>query len=198
MGDVSTSLDLLALNFEALIVPSGTGTNEDGVGLRSARSPLRDRSIFPLPNSEVMPLTEFKNVEDTSILVRSLGIFRSMLNHYVAGDTSIRILIDGKEVKRVCPVPHRPGERSAPFDAVVPLNVDIPPGSTIRVEHDLTSHLPEEDVFKPTPYDLAVYVLYEHSDFSSDALVAVGEEELGNGELDLNNDGFNDFVDYDN
>lgn len=199
LGEVSTSLDLLALNFEALIVPSDTtSTNENGVGLRSARSPLRDRSIFPLPNSEAMPLTEFKNAKDTPILVRGLGIFRSMLTHYVAGDTLIRVLIDGKEAKRVCPMPHRPGERSAPFDAVVPLNIEIRPGSTIRVEHDLTSHFSDKVAFVPTPYDLAVYLLYEHSDFSSDALVVVGEEELGNGELDLNGDGFKDFVDYDN
>ena len=200
LGEVATSLDLLALNFEALIVPSDTGKggNEDGVGLRSARSPLRDRSIFPLPNSEVMPLTEFKNIKDGPVLVRGLGIFRSMLNHYVAGDTRIRVLIDGKEVKTVCPVPHKPDEKSAPFDAVVPLHVEIPPGSSIRIEHDLTSHFPGEDLYKPTPYDLAGYILYEHSDFSSDALIPIGEEELGQGELDLNSDGFSDFVDYDN
>lgn len=200
LGDVAASLDLLALNFQALIVPSdtGTGNNEGGLGLRSARSPLRDRSIFPLPNSEVMPLTEFKNAKDSPLLVRGLGIFRSMLNHYVSGDTRIRLLVDGKEVKTICPVPHRPGEKSAPFDAVVPLNVEILPESTLRVEHDLTSHFPEEVFYKPTPYDLAVYILYEHSDVSSDALIPIGEEELGNGELDLNSDGFNDFVDYDN
>jgi len=195
-GEVTTSLDLLALNFEALIVPSDV---KDHVGLRSVRSPLRDRSVVPLPYSEVMPFTEFKNVKSEPVTIVGLGIFRSMLGHYVAGDTLIRVIIGDKEVHRLCPVSHRPNEVSASFDAVVPLSATVPTGSTIRVEHNLTAHWPETPrVYKPTPYDLAVYILYERSDVSSDAaMVPTGEEQLGNGQLDLNNDGFPDYVDYD-
>lgn len=197
LGKVATSLDLLALNFEALIVPSDSRAVKDHVGLRSVRSPQRDRSVWPPPNSEVLPLTEYTNVKREPVIIRGLGIFRSMLSHSAAGDTLIRVLVDGKEVHRICPVPHRPSEQSAPFDAVVQLNIEIPAKSTIRIENEMTSRNPGKEVYEPTPYDLAVYILYEHSDFSSDALVATGEEELGNGELDLNNDGFADYVDYD-
>ena len=197
-GEVTTSLNLLALNFEALVVPSDKNVVKDSVGLRSVRSPLRDRSILPLPDSEVLPLTEFKNMKSEPVTIVGLGIFRSMLGHYVAGDTLIRVIVGDKEVHRLCPTSHRPNETSASFDAVVPLSVTVPIDSTIRVEHNLTAHLPGTRVYKPTPYDLAVYILYEHSDVSSDVMVPTGEEELGNGQLDLNNDGFAEFVDYDN
>ena len=189
-GKVGTSLDLLALNYEALIVPSNNNVVMEHVGLRSVRSPLRDRSVLPLPNSEVLPLTMFKNTKPEPVTVHGLGIFRSMLGHYVFGDTLIRVLVDGRELGRFCPTPHRPSETTSPFDAVVPLSINIPSDSIIRVEHNLTAHMQGRRVYKPTPYDLAVYILYEHPDVSSDALIATGEDELGNGELDLNNDGF--------
>ena len=197
LGMVSTSLDLLALNFEAVIVPSTNEQVKTHVGLRSVRSPLRDRSVFAWPNSEVLPLTEFKNNKSSPVTIHGLGIFRSMLEHYVSGDTIIRVLIDGKLIKEICPAPHRPNATSAPFDAVVDMNVDIPPGSIVRVENRLSSFDPGQTTYRPTPYDLAVYILYEHTDSSSDALVPTGEDALGDWKLDLNNDGFPDYVDYD-
>ena len=217
IGKVKTSLDLLALHFEATLVPITKDESHRKPALRSARIPQRDRAEPPwMPKEEVAPLTMYQNSADHPVIIRGLGIFRSMLDHYIAGDTLIKLFVDEREVIRYCPPPHRPGERSAPFDDVLSLNATVMPGQVVRVEHTLSSFLPDRykyliktgylaDEFVPASYDLALYVLYdqETNDFGGkDALVpyeeiVVSGRGTDNDKLDLNDDGEPELIDYD-
>ena len=210
IGKVKTSLDLLALHFEATLVSITKDESHRKPALRSARIPQRDRAEPPsMPKEEAAPLTMYQNTADHPVIIRGLGVFRSMLDHYIAGDTLIKLFVDEREVIRYCPPPHRPSESSAPFDDVLSLNATVMPGQVVRVEHTLSSFMPDRykardtaDVFVPASYDLALYVLYdqETNDFGGkDALVPYEEIPVpgGDDKLDLNDDGEPELIDYD-
>ena len=211
LGKVTTNLDLLALNFEALIVPV-RNENKPTQGLRSVRIPQRDRSSMPFLNTEdALPLTSYKNIGDHPIPLRRLGIFRSVLVYYVVGYTTIKVFVDEKEILSYCPQPHEPGISSARFEETIPLDIDLQPNQVIRVEHSISAYYPKRytpkqrhsvpEIFDPVPYDLAIFVLYDNGNNSPDASVLVPFEETNfvnaSGGLDLNNDGVDDFVEYD-
>ena len=103
-------------------------------------------------------------------------------------------MVDGEVVHQECPPPHRPHVASAPFRGVMPFKTTLASGSTITVKHSLAVRPGEAPAF-----DFASYILYNSggSEAGRDCLVPFGEEALGGGELDLNGDGENDFVDYD-
>ena len=211
LGKVKTSLDLLALMFEAVIVPVRS-ESEAPQGLRSVRIPQRDRSAMPFMDSkDAMPLTAYQNVGDYPISIEGIGIFRSVLQYYVAGHTTIKIFVNEIEVLTYCPQPHLPGTSSAKFEETIPINVDLQPNEIVRVEHTLSSYVPQQflnngrydlpKIYDPTPYDLVIYILYENGKNAPDVSVLVPFEETdfvdANGGLDLNNDGIDDFVEYD-
>ena len=217
IGKVKTSLDLLALHFEATLVPITMDESHRKPALRSARIPQRDRAETPwMPKEEAAALTMYQNTAGHPVTIRGLGVFRSMLDHYIAGDTLIKLFVDEREVIRYCPPPHRPSESSAPFDDVLSFNTTVMPGQLVRVEHTLSSFLPDRyknlvktedtaDMFVPASYDLALYVLYdqETNDFGGkDALVPYEEIPVSgrgadNDKLDLNDDGEPELIDYD-
>lgn len=184
-----TSPDFLALHFEVKLVRADSLQSP---GLRSARSPMRDRSIHMLPQRESSPYTTYKNVRAEPVPIDGIGVFKSMLVHYMRGDSLLTVLVDGAEVFRQCLPAQAPGKRSTPFQEVVQFQYALQPGSEISVVHTLGSDTGLAPVF-----DFAAYIFYEHPDFGTDALVAVNEEQLGGGHLDLNGDHYPDYVDYD-
>ena len=211
VGNVTTSLDLLALNFEALIIPVRS-KSQGKQGLRSLRIPQRDRSAMPFINTkDALPLTSYQNIGDHPIPLRGIGIFRSVLDYYVVGYTTIKVFVNKKEILTYCPQPHVPGISSARFEDTIPIDIDLQPNEIVRVEHSLSSFIPQRyipkqrrslpEIFDPAPYDLAIYVLYDNGNNDLDTSVLIPFEETNfvnaSGGIDLNNDGIDDFVEYD-
>lgn len=183
--------NMTAVHYELLVVKEALMS---GPPLRSARSPLRDRSVFYLPRKETSSYTTYTNVCAKPVVVQGIADFQSMLTHAISGEHVVRVLVDGVVVHQDCPAPHRPHIASAPFRGIVPFTTPIAPNSTIAVKHSLVVNEGDAPAF-----DFASYVLYnsDSSELDRDCLVPYGEQALGGGKLDLNSDGENDFVDYD-
>ena len=73
-----------------------------GPPLRSARSPLRDRSVFYLPRKETSSYTTYINVCAKPVVVQGIADFQSMLTHAIPGEHVVRVLVDGVVVHQVC------------------------------------------------------------------------------------------------
>ena len=98
LGEISISLDLLALMFEAIIVPL-QNENEAPQGLCSIPMPQRDRSLMHMTESkDSFILTSYKYIADYLVHIKGIGIFRSVLEYYVEGYTTLKLFVNEREV----------------------------------------------------------------------------------------------------
>eukprot|EP00040_Diaphanoeca_grandis_P035660 m.224794 g.224794 ORF g.224794 m.224794 type:complete len:650 (-) comp33443_c0_seq2:300-2249(-) len=184
--------DFLALRFEVKMVRADLIKRR---ALKSVRAPLRDRSLFVLPQREFTPSTPFRNIASTNISILGIGLFQSMLEHYTTGDSMLQVFVDDKLVHRRCLPSHRPHVASSYLLGLIPTNIVLTPNNSIRITHSLRQDT--SNTYNAPVYDFAAYVFYEANEHTDEALSPHAEIDLGQSKLDLNGDAYPDHIDYD-
>ncbi|KAJ8603593.1 hypothetical protein CTAYLR_004846 [Chrysophaeum taylorii] len=153
----------------------------------SVRSPFRDRSRPSQPGF-ASPSTPFVNVErERPVAMRAMGLFVSVLRPGTLDAHVVELRIDGEVARSFCLPPNRVDATTPSVATFASLDgIEIPPGGTVEVVH----------LNAGTNQVLLDFAAYLFTDASPTSLVRK-ETSLFEGTIDLNGDGFADYVDVD-
>src|SRR5712664_709942 len=158
--------------------------NTSILGTFSQRSPFRDREFVPDPAREYAPYTDFMNNRTTPAEVYSIGVFPSSISHYYQNRATVEVWKDQNLILSKTMFLHDPHFPDPPSSALIPLNLTLMPGENISVRGRIAADIPQV-------YDFVSFIM------SNSSLVRVNERSLFPGYVDLNGDGYPDYMDYD-
>ena len=86
--------------------------------------PQRDRSLMHMTESkDLFPLTSYKHIVDHPAHIKGIGNFRSVLEYYVEGYTTLKLYLNEREVFLYSPLQHVTVISPARFEKIIPFDL---------------------------------------------------------------------------
>ena len=175
------SSHFLSLSFSlSLQISKNTGV----LGTFSERSPFRDREFVPNPAREYAPYTDFMNNQATPVEIYSIGVFLSSISHFYKNRATVEIWKGQNLILSKTMFLHDPHFSDPPSSTLIPLNLMLMPGENISVRGRISTDISQV-------YDFVTFIM------SNSSLVRLNERSLFPSYVDLNSDGYPDYMDYD-
>jgi hypothetical protein len=158
--------------------------NTGALGTFSQRSPFRDREFVPDPAREYAPYTDFMNNKTTPAKVYSIGVFPSSISHFYQNRATVEVWKGQSLILSKTLFLHDSHFSDPPSSTLIPLNITLMPGENISVRGRVAADIAQV-------YDFVAFIM------SNSSLVRVNERSLFPDYVDLNSDGYPDYMDYD-
>ncbi|HVH16350.1 MAG TPA: hypothetical protein VNA15_11630 [Candidatus Angelobacter sp.] len=158
--------------------------NTELLGTFSQRSPFRDREFVPNPVRKYAPYTDFMNNQTTPAEVYSIGVFLSSISHYYQNRATIEVWKGQSLILSKTMFLHDPHFSDPPSGTLIPINLTLMPRENISVRGRIATDVPQV-------YDFVSFIM------SNSSLVRVNESSLFANYVDVNGDGYPDYMDYD-
>ncbi len=171
----------LSLSFSLSLRISG---DNNLPGTFSERSPFRDREFVPDPAREYAPYTDFMNNHTAPVEVYSIAVFLSSISHYFQNRATVEVWKDHSLILSKTMFLHDPRHSDPLSSALIPLNLTLMPGENISVRGRIAAGISQV-------YDFVSFIM------SNSSLARVNEISLFRNRVDLNVDGYPDYMDYD-